>query len=103
MMFLYLGALLFSIAGMLTLDWRYKLAFWFDVKRTAFTLIAAIGVFLVWDFFGIALGIFFSGHSPYMLDVYLAPELPPEEFVFLFLLTYVTLVIYRGLQKWQRI
>lgn len=103
MMFFYLGTLLFSIAGMLTIDWRYKLAFWYDAGRTIKTLLVAIGVFLLWDFFGIALGIFFSGHSPYMLDIYLAPELPPEELVFLFLLTYVTLVVYRGLQKWQRI
>lgn len=58
-----------------------------------------MAIFLVWDVLGISLGIFFSGGSPYTLPYMVAPELPVEEFFFLFLLCYITLLIYRGQQR----
>ena len=86
---------------MAILDWRYKLAFWLDAKRTAFTVLAAMAIFILWDFFGIFLGIFLHGSSPYQLPFTLAPEFPLEELFFLFLLPYCTLVIYNGVSKWR--
>lgn len=97
----YLLALCISISGLLITDHRWKLAFWKDSKRTAVTLICAILIFIVWDFFGISLSIFFHGGSPYALPFRLAPEFPLEEIVFLFLLTYSTLIIYNGVQTWR--
>jgi len=98
--FVYLGALLFGIAGLATLDWRYKLAFWYQPKRSALVIATGMAVFAVWDFFGISLGIFFKGDSPYVLPFVLFPEFPLEEVFFLFLLCYVTLLLYRWSERW---
>lgn len=92
----YLGALLVSIAGLAVLDRRHRLAFFYAPRRAALTVGTAMAVFLVWDLLGIGLGIFFSGGSAYALPYMIAPELPIEECFFLFLLCYVTLLIYRG-------
>lgn len=97
----YLGLLLISIAGLAVIDWRHKLAFWFDAKRTAFTLLTAIAIFVLWDFIGIRLGIFFHGGSDYTLPARLAPEFPVEELFFLFLLTYSALILWRGIDTWR--
>lgn len=97
----YLGALLFSLCGLGVLDWRYQLAFWYDVRRTLLTLGCVIGLFVVWDILGIAFGIFLHGNSPLTLPLRLFPEFPIEELFFLTLLTYVTLILYRGISKWQ--
>jgi len=97
----YLGGLLLSIAGLLALDWRYKLAFWAHAKRTTLTLVCAILFFTVWDLLGIFLGIFLHGQSPYQLPFTIVPHFPVEEIVFLFLLTYCTLVTYNGIVKWR--
>ena len=103
MHFLYLGALLCSFAGMITLDWRHKLALFCDIRRTLLTVGIGVAVFILWDIFGIALGIFFSGQSPYMSGLYLGPEFPVEELLFLTFLCYFTLVMYRLLEtRWQR-
>jgi lycopene cyclase domain-containing protein len=102
-MFGYLGGLLISIGGLLILDYRYKLAFWYDAKRTVRTLAIAMVVFLLWDFTAIHLGIFLKGDSPYMLPFELAPHFPLEEIFFLFLLCFVTLLLYRGFGRWRRI
>ena len=99
MMWLYLSALLVSLAGLLVLDWRFKLAFWFDRKRTSLTLLCGTIVFIIWDILGIVLGIFKHGSSPYALPLTLLPEFPLEEIFFLVLLCYTTLILFRGAQK----
>jgi len=96
---LYLLALSISISGLVLIDWRYKLAFFYDLKRTIVTLGVAIWLFIVWDIFGIELGIFFHGGSDYTLPLRIIPEFPIEELFFLFLLTYVALIIYRFAQE----
>lgn len=99
----YLSALLVSLAGMAVLDWRYSLAFFLDRRATLLTILIGVIVFIVWDVFGIALGIFFSGRSEYMSGLYLAPEFPIEELFFLTFLCYFTLVVYRlGAIAWPR-
>ena len=101
---LYLLALVFSISCLLLIDHRFKLAFWHDRKRTAITVGVAIVLFIIWDIVGISLGIFFDGDSQYMLPIRLLPHFPIEELFFLFLLSYVTLLVYIGASKrWPRI
>jgi lycopene cyclase domain-containing protein len=101
MQWFYLLGLLIGITGMAIIDWRHKLAFWKDVRRTGVTLLLAVLIFILWDFFGIFLGIFFHGSSSYSLPFTIAPEFPLEELFFLFLLCYSTLVIYNGVSKWR--
>lgn len=101
MEFAYLGGIVFGICGLAILDWRYKLAFWHSPKRAAATLATAVALFILWDFFGIALGIFKHGGSPFSLPFTLFPEFPIEEIFFLFLICYSTLVIYMGVTKWR--
>jgi len=99
----YLALLLFSLAGMATLDYRHRLAFFKD--RISATIAVAVGVivFTLWDGAGIALGIFFAGDSPYVTGIMLGPEYPLEELVFLTFLCYFTLVMYRLVEeKWLR-
>lgn len=103
MQWVYIGSLLFSIAGLMVLDWRHRLAFWYDARRTVVTLAFTIMLFVLWDVIGIWFGIFHHGNSLYTLPYRIAPEFPIEELFFLFLLTYVTLILYRGLGKWRRI
>ena len=103
MNWLYLAALLISFSGMVVIDRRYNLAFFKDSKRTLLTLLITVGIFILWDVAGIALGIFYSGDSPYMSKLFLGPEFPIEELVFLTFLTYFTLVVYRFWgQRWPR-
>lgn len=101
MEWVYLIGLLVGIGGLIIIDGRWKLAFWKDTKRTAATIATAILIFILWDFLGISLGIFFHGGSAYTLPFRLAPEFPLEELFFLFLLSYSTLIIYNGVQKWR--
>lgn len=99
----YLTALIVSIAGMATIDWRHKLAYWHNKKRTLVTVGTAMSVFVLWDILGISLGIFLHGSSQLTLPFRLLPEFPIEELFFLLLLCYSTLVIYTGaLKLWPR-
>lgn len=97
--FSYLAFLLVGICGMAVIDWRYKLAYWHDRKRTLQTLAIAVAIFVVWDLLGIALGIFFHGGSQLTLPLRLLPEFPVEELFFLTLLCYSALVVYQGVRK----
>lgn len=97
----YLIGLSIGIAGLATIDHRYKLAFWNNPKRATLTLSLTMLLFILWDFFGIFLGIFYHGASKYSLPFTIAPEFPLEELFFLFLLSYSTLVIYNGVSLWR--
>jgi len=101
MQWFYLIGLLIGISGLVLIDRRWKLGFWKDSKRTALTLTVAVLIFVLWDFFGIYVGVFFHGGSDYSLPFRLAPEFPIEEIVFLFLLTYSALIVYHGVQLWR--
>ena len=99
MQWIYLASLVFAISCLVLVDMRYKLAFFHNLKRTAMTLAISVWLFIVWDIFGIRLGIFFHGGSDYALPYRLFPEFPIEELFFLFLLTYVALLLYRFAEK----
>lgn len=99
----YLGVLVLSMTGMVTLDRWFKLALFYDRRRTAQTIGISVAVFILWDILGISLGIFYSGRSAYMSGLYLGPEFPLEELFFLVFLCYFTLVVYRiGERVWPR-
>jgi lycopene cyclase domain-containing protein len=93
MQWVYFLSLVAVIGCLLLVDYRYRLAFFHDWRRTSVTLAVGVIVFSVWDIIGIKLGIFFSGQSPYMSGIYLLPEYPLEELFFLFLLCFCTLLI----------
>ncbi|HHU67060.1 lycopene cyclase domain-containing protein [Corynebacterium sp.] len=96
MSFAYLGVLLLTLGCMVLCDWRWRLAFFLDARRALVLSVGVVGAFLLWDALGIVTGTFFRGESPYMTGVDLAPEMPLEEPVFLFFLTYLTLNLATG-------
>ena len=89
--FIYLTVLLAATACMVLCDWRWKLAFFYDARRAAALSLGLVAVFLAWDALGIMSGTFFRGGSDYMTGIILAPEMPVEEPIFLFFLTYLTI------------
>jgi lycopene cyclase domain-containing protein len=97
--FLYLGALLVSIVGMIVLDVRFKLFFAASWAQAAIVLVVGVAFFLAWDVAGITLGIFFRGNPDLLTGVVLAPELPVEELFFLVLLCYTTMNVFRWLSS----
>lgn len=99
MQWAYLAGLVVSLAGLGTLDWRYRVALFAEPVRTVVTLVLSVVVFLVWDFIGVGLGIFFIGDTEYLSGLTIAPEVPVEEVFFLTLLTYQTLLLWRAFAR----
>ncbi|SFJ74767.1 lycopene cyclase domain-containing protein [Cellulomonas sp. KH9] len=97
--FAYLGALVVSIGCLALIDRRLGLAFWYDARRSAWTVGLGVVGFLLWDVAGLLLGIFARGDSPHMTGLLLAPELPVEEAFFLTLLSYVGLLAWRWFDR----
>lgn len=95
----YLAALAVSLGGLAVLDRRFRLAFWHDRRRAALAVGIGVVAFLAWDVAGLVLGIFARGESPWMTGLLLAPDLPVEEAVFLTLLCYVALLVWRGAER----
>jgi len=95
----YLAFLAFSLAGMAIWDHRGRLTFFHDPRRALLVSLGTVAIFLAWDGLGIATGTFFRGDSPYMTGIELAPELPLEEPVFLFFLTYLTMNLTAAARK----
>ena len=95
----YLAFLVFSLAGMVLCDHRWKLAFFSDAKRATAVVTGCVAAFLLWDSVGIATGTFARGESSYMLGIELAPEMPVEEPVFLLFLSYLTLNLTGAARK----
>lgn len=93
-MFLYLAGLMVSIIGLGVADWRFKLAVFVDANRTVRAVLAGWVVLLVWDAIGIAADIFHVGASSYATGWLIAPDMPIEEPVFLFLLCYLSLLTF---------
>lgn len=90
----YLAGLVFSIAGMTILDWRYKLFFWAHWRRATIVMAVGLAFFLLWDMTGVNLHIFFPGDSSWDTGWMLAPGVPVEELFFLILLCYSTMNVY---------
>ncbi|TAK89527.1 lycopene cyclase domain-containing protein [Patescibacteria group bacterium] len=93
--FIYLITLVVSLGGLFYLDYRYRLAFFTQPQLTTRVVAISVLFFLVWDVVGILVGIF-STNQRYVSGVSLAhPNLPLEELLFLTLLSYLTLLIWR--------
>lgn len=100
--YFYLCGLLFSLAGLATLDFRFKIAFGVDWKRGLKVIATTVGLFLIWDLFIVSFGVVKNGTSPYSLPFTVLPEIPIEEILFLILLSYCMLLVYREAQRWRR-
>jgi lycopene cyclase domain-containing protein len=98
---LYLVALAIALTGMVMLDRRFGLFFWRNARRASIVLVVGVVFFVVWDLFGIGLGIFFRGETDFMTGLQVAPELPIEEIFFLALLCYLTMNAYSAAEKWK--
>lgn len=96
---LYLALLLVASGCMLLLDWRYRLYFWRAPLAATIVTIVGVAFLLVWDAFGILLGIFLRGDSPIATGIVLAPELPLEEPVFLVFLVLCTMIVFTGTHR----
>ena len=76
---IYLGAILFSLAGMIAIDWKFGLALRTAPRRTVVAVGLGTVFFLAWDAVGILTGVFVKGDSPLFVGLDLAPHLPVEE------------------------
>jgi len=99
MRFAYGAALLVSLAGMLVLDRRFRLAWFAAPRRAALVLGLGLAFFLVWDVAGIGAGVFFVGDGPYQSGLRVAPEVPVEELGFLLLLGQTTLCLAAAVER----
>ncbi|MGV9195493.1 lycopene cyclase domain-containing protein [Microbacterium sp. MC2] len=99
MSWVYPVALLISLAGVGTLDARYRLFLWRLPRRAVLVVALGFAFFVVWDLAGIALGLFRHLDSPYATGVMVAPHLPIEELVFLVFLSYLTMVLLFGCRR----
>lgn len=93
MNFLYLAVLLLSLAGLVAIDKKHKLAFAKNPKAATIAIAVPYLIFVIWDAAGIALGIFFKGQSSFLSGFMVGPEFPVEELFFLALLCYSTLIV----------
>ena len=90
-------SLLGALFCMGLIDYKHKYAWFNDRRRTLLTIIPALLVFIVWDIAGIGLHIFAAHDSTYRSGLRFGPNFPVEEILFLTLLTYTALVIWRSL------
>ncbi|MFH8250356.1 lycopene cyclase domain-containing protein [Microbacterium sp. B2969] len=97
----YLAAIVVSLAGIMVLDVRWRLALPVAAGRTLAAVAIGTTFFLAWDLVGIAAGVFVKGDSPLLIGIDLAPHLPLEEPVFLAFLCYLGLVAWAGARKVQ--
>lgn len=95
MSLIYLGVLLASIAGVTLVDLRWRVALWWDAKRTLIAVASSTALLIMWDLFGIGFGVFRMGSADVMTGVEILPHLPIEEPVFLVGLSYLSAVAYR--------
>lgn len=96
---IYLGAILFSLAGMVAIDLKFHLALRTAPGRTSLAVVLATGFFLLWDAVGIVTGVFVKGDSPLFVGIDLAPHLPLEELFFLLFLSYLAIVLWSAFQR----
>lgn len=100
MNWLYLLALLGSIAGMMILDARFKVVLFQRAFSTVLMVGFGVAALIIVDLYAIEHAIFVRGESPYLLGIWLTPHIPLEEPIFLAFLSYCTLVIYGLLNRW---
>lgn len=97
----YTAALLVSAACMVLLDMRFRLVFRRRPVISAVALIIGMVFFIAWDAVGIGLGVFRHLDSRWATGILLAPDFPIEELLFLGFLSYLTLILLSGWQRWR--
>lgn len=97
----YLTALIVSAACLVLLDVRFSLVFRRAPMRAGIALVVGVIFFIAWDAVGIGLGVFRHLDSTWATGILLAPEFPVEELLFLIFLTYLTLILLGGWQRWR--
>ncbi len=91
----YLCCLVFSLTGLFYLDYKKQLAWFWNARKTAASLAIGLVFFLTWDISGIVLNVF-STNQAWVSGLYVVtPNLPIEEFFFLNLLCYQTVLLWR--------
>lgn len=96
--FLYLAALIVSLAGLATLDYKFKLAI-AKSKKHLYLIFISVLFFLVWDVAGISSGIFFRGGATHITGILVSEEMPLEEIFFLTLLSYSALLLLKSFTR----
>ncbi len=87
--------LIVSIGGLVLADWRLRLAFWCDMIASAKTVGFTMLLLLLFDIAGIINNIF-TTNQEYVIGLHIVNKnLPVEEILFLFLLCYVTLILFQ--------
>ena len=87
----YLAALVVSLLGTASLDWRWRLCLFGErtrARRAALAMTISLAAFLVVDYVAIFTGMFVAGESPLARGIFLPGRMPIEEPFFLALLTY---------------
>lgn len=97
----YAAALVVSALCLALLDVRFRLVFRRRPVVGAAALVIGVAFFAVWDAVGIGLGVFRHLDSRWATGILLAPEFPIEELLFLVFLTYLTLILLSGWQRWR--
>ncbi|MGO1414383.1 MAG: lycopene cyclase domain-containing protein [Microbacterium gubbeenense] len=98
---IYAASLLINAACLVLLDVRFRLVFRRAPVAGAVALVVGVGFFIAWDAVGIGLGVFRHLDSRWATGILLAPEFPIEELLFLGFLTYLTLILLSGSQRWR--
>jgi lycopene cyclase domain-containing protein len=98
--FVYLAILLFSISGMILIDYKYKLSFFKHARAATESTLIVMTILLVTDIIGVNWGIF-STNPKYVTGLFIGSEnIPIEELFFLFLLCYFILNLNQILKRW---
>lgn len=101
MRYLYLLSIVVSFAGIVTLDWRYRLALFWRWRTALRLMLLGFVFFVVWDVALVGSGLYWT-MPQYVSGWYIGtPDLPIEEIGFLLFLNYLTLVLWRW--RWARI
>ncbi len=98
--YLYASGLLLTIACLLMVDYRWKLAIFNNRNRALKTVGFGVALFAVWDVLGIRAHIFYTGSASVITRIFLISQFPLEELFFLVVLVYTTLLFWRSLERW---
>ena len=97
----YAASLVISAACLVLLDVRFSLVLRRRPVAGAAALVIGLLFFIAWDAVGIGLGVFRHVDSDWATGLLLAPEFPVEELLFLIFLSYLTLILLSGWQRWR--
>jgi lycopene cyclase domain-containing protein len=92
---LYLAAILFSVVGVLALNW--VLGTGVLSRRLIWTIAITVPLFLIFDIVGAASGWFWS--NPHLNLLIVPPGIPLEEPILLAFLTLVSISLWQGARR----